>query len=96
MEALHERVAEVFRIMGDASRFKVLSYLFSGPHNVSEIVRGLGMKQSLVSHHLRVLKQCGLVKAQRDGAFVEYSVDRVEVYKLVALATDIVKQTNPQ
>ena len=43
---------------------------------VNALARTLGVTQSAVSQHLRVLKQAGLVRGQRHGYFVHYSLDR--------------------
>ena len=43
---------------------------------VNALAHRLGVSQSAVSQHLRVLRQAGLVHGVRHGAFVHYSVDR--------------------
>ncbi|MGQ9655991.1 MAG: ArsR/SmtB family transcription factor [Thermodesulfobacteriota bacterium] len=84
-----QSLAALFRAMGDLSRLKVLLYIMEGPRNVSEIVRFLEMKQSLVSHHLKILRQCGLVMARRNGPFVSYCLANERIAALVKLARDI-------
>jgi ArsR family transcriptional regulator len=54
------------------------------------------MKQSLVSHHLRVLKESGLVQAERKGPFVLYSIAKPEVHDLIALGAKIVRSNKPK
>jgi len=95
MHEPHERMTELFRVMGDISRFRVVVCLLSGPRNVSEIVRELDMKQSLVSHHLKVLKQCGVITAERRGPFVWYSVAGPELNALLVAAEDVIKKAAP-
>lgn len=86
-----QSLADLFRAMGDLSRLKVLLCLMEGPRNVSEIVRFLEMKQSLVSHHLKILRQCGLVMARRNGPFVSYCLANDRIAALVELARDIAR-----
>lgn len=88
-----ESVISIFRALGDPSRFKVLMLVLEAPRNVTEIVHALGMKQSLVSHHLGVLRECGLLKAQRKGPFVLYQVSKVEEMRdLLEVAYSIVSK----
>lgn len=84
--------SDLLRIMGEASRFRILRYLMDAPRNVSEIVRALDMKQSLVSHHLKVLREHGLLEAIRDGPFVRYSVRSPEVERIFLLVDEIVRK----
>ena len=81
--------SDLLRIMGEASRFRILRYLKDKPRNVSEIVRALRIRQSLVSHHLKVLREHGLLEAMRDGPFVCYSVSSPEVERIFLLADKI-------
>lgn len=93
MVGREQSLAALFRAMGDLSRLKVLLYVMEGPRNVSEIVRFVQMKQSLVSHHLKILRQCGLVMARRNGPFVSYCLANERIAALVELARDIAKGT---
>jgi len=60
----------------EPQRIKILRLLRGGEQCVCEIERSLGIPQNLVSHHLRVLREAGLVAARKEGQFVHYS--RVE------------------
>lgn len=46
----------------------------SGPHHVNEINAVLGLEQSLLSHHLKVLREAEFVESMRDGKAVLYSL----------------------
>ena len=67
-------LAELFKIFGDSTRIKILYVLFEAEMCVCDIAQLLGMTQSAISHQLRALKQCRLVKARRDGKTVFYSL----------------------
>jgi len=88
-------VCDLLRVIGAPSRFRILQYLTDDSRNVSEIVRALGMRQSLVSHHLRVLRDRGLLDATRDGPFVRYSVSRPEIERIFLLAGEIASKNTP-
>lgn len=71
-----EEQAKLVSVLLEPQRIKVLRLLRGGELCVCEIERSLGIAQNLVSHHLRVLREAGLVMARREGQFVHYS--RVE------------------
>lgn len=69
-----DRLAPMFRALGERSRLRILGELLDEPRHVGELVRRTGLRQSLVSHHLRVLREAGLVVARRRGPFVVYEL----------------------
>jgi DNA-binding transcriptional ArsR family regulator len=68
----HE-LADMFRLMGDHSRLRIVLQCLDGPTAVGEIAERLGLSPSLVSHHLRLLRAARIVRAEREGKHVYYS-----------------------
>jgi len=68
-------LAELFKVLGDYTRVKIISALFQSEMCVCDIAALLGMTKSAISHQLRVLKQSRLVKFRRDGKVIFYSLD---------------------
>ena len=66
--------AELLRTLGDATRLEVVRVLMQGPRRVFEINEELDIEPSLLSHHMRALRQVGLVDAQREGKARLYSL----------------------
>jgi DNA-binding transcriptional ArsR family regulator len=66
---------EVLDALGDGTRRAVLETLRDGPKPVVEIARVLPVSRPAVSQHLKVLKDAGLVRADRDGTRRLYSLD---------------------
>lgn len=60
------------KVLGDETRLKVVQILFNGPLHVSALMEQLGIEQSLLSHHLRILREAGIVMHERDGKSVLY------------------------
>ena len=65
-----------FRALGDETRLRLLELLISGERTVGELMDMTELGQSLVSHHLRTLREAGLVLARRDGRWVHYSTSQ--------------------
>lgn len=82
-EEVVEKLSDVFKVFGDATRIKILWALFDNEICVYDIAQRLGMTQSAISHQLRVLKQARLVKARRDGKNTFYSLDDEHVKRII-------------
>jgi DNA-binding transcriptional ArsR family regulator len=70
-----ERLATLLQALGDPTRLRILTALESVCVPVSAIVAATGLSQPTVSHHLRVLRDRGLVRAQRRGSYVYYCTE---------------------
>ena len=66
------QLAEVFHLIGDPSRLRIVFTCLDEPVCVSDIAAQLELSQSLVSHHLRLLKAARLLNAERRGKQVFY------------------------
>ena len=86
-----EELAEVFKALSDPTRLRLVKLL--GEHGgalcVNALADRLGVTQSAVSQHLRILPQARLVHGVRHGYHVLYSLDadRLEQYKAQVRAT---------
>jgi DNA-binding transcriptional ArsR family regulator len=83
MDASDELV-EVFKVLSDPTRLRLVKLLGGGQSLcVNALAKRLGVTQSAVSQHLRVLRQAGLVAGDRQGSFIHYALrtDRLETYR---------------
>lgn len=83
-EELLYDLADLFKVFADTTRIKILFALMARPMPVGELAETIGATQSAVSHQLRQLKQAHLVKFQRDGKSVIYSLSDDHVYTMLA------------
>lgn len=60
------------KVLADPTRLSVLEILMDGPKHVGAINAVLRIDQTLLSHHLKVLREAGLVETARDGRAVRY------------------------
>lgn len=82
-------LADVLRLLGEASRLRILLACIAKPASVGEIARRVNISRSLVSHHLRLLKASRVLRATRDGKQVIYSPVDDDIRCILA---DLVKQ----
>ena len=77
-------LADLFKVFADTTRIKILYALMGRDLCVADIAELVGATQSAVSHQLRTLKSARLVKFQRDGKNVIYSLADDHVYTVLA------------
>lgn len=77
-------LADLFKVFSDTTRIKILYAIMPGEQCVADIAETVGATQSAVSHQLRILKASRLVKFQRDGKNVLYSLADDHVYTMLA------------
>ena len=78
-----EELVEIFKALSDPTRLRLVKLLNDcppgvckgGPLCVNALAHQLGVTQSAVSQHLRILRQAGLVNGARRGSFMHYSLD---------------------
>ncbi len=67
------QLADLFRLLGDATRLKIVLSCLSGPTSVNDIAVEVDASPSLVSHHLRLLRAARVVRAERRGRQIFYA-----------------------
>lgn len=72
VEATTPSRAEIFRIFADENRLRIIEALMTEPCCVKDLVRQLNLEQSLVSHHLGVMRQFELVTYEKQGRETRY------------------------
>jgi ArsR family transcriptional regulator len=84
-------ISTVFHALADPIRLEIIFYLREGEKCVCEIVPHLNLIQPLVSRHLKILKDSGIVRCRKDGTKRMYSIVDVRIYTVVdALTPELV------
>lgn len=79
-----ERLAEIFKALGDPTRVRLLTALATAELCVCDLATLLTLSESAVSHQLRLLRSLRLVRARRDGRMVFYRLDDDHIVRLLA------------
>lgn len=77
------KLANMFSVLGDPTRLKIVLCLMEKEASVTEIVNALGLTQSAVSHQLRILKDAHVLKSDKVGKMVFYSLNDEHVRIIV-------------
>ncbi len=83
-----EKVCNLFRVLAEPSRMKIVMALLQGETCVYHIAEGVGGAQSAVSHQLRILKDNGIVKSRREGQSILYSLADEHIIKIIEMASE--------
>ncbi len=83
-ESMVVRLADLFSLMGDPSRLKIIVACLNNPISVTDIANSLSLSQPLVSHHLRLLKAARMVRAERRGKHIFYVAADAHVQCVIA------------
>lgn len=88
-------VVEVFRMLADATRVRILWALTAGELSVNELADSVGKPAPSVSQHLAKLRMARLVRTRRDGTTVYYSLENEHVEQLVTDAVYNAEHAGP-
>jgi DNA-binding transcriptional ArsR family regulator len=79
--------AKIFNALADPTRLEILEFLRTSEKCVCEIIPHVGLIQPVVSRHLRILKDCGLVRDRKDGNRRLYSITDRRIFEIIDGAT---------
>jgi len=81
----HEKISETLKALAHPARLRIVLGLLKDECNVAQIQRVLGLPQSTISQHLKVLKNADIIKGRREGTKTCYRVIDVRVRKIVKI-----------
>ena len=81
----YEKVSETLKALAHPARLKIVVGLLKDECNVAQIQKVLGLPQSTISQHLRILKNAGIIKGRREGTKTCYRVVDVRVRKIAEI-----------
>ncbi|MBS3909952.1 MAG: winged helix-turn-helix transcriptional regulator [Actinobacteria bacterium] len=85
-----EQLSDYLKIIADTNRLQILCLLKKGERCVCNIHEPLGMPQNLASHHLKILRDAGLVISRREGKWVHYRIDVEKFDYLTSLYNEVI------
>jgi DNA-binding transcriptional ArsR family regulator len=81
----YEETSEMLKALAHPARLKIVVGLVKDECNVAQIQRVLGLPQSTISQHLRILKNADIIKGRREGTKTCYRVIDARVRKIVEI-----------
>jgi DNA-binding transcriptional ArsR family regulator len=87
-----EDQARFLRCIGEPTRLQILKLLAKGEMCVGELVNVLDKEQSLISHHLKALKECNIVKERQEAQKVYYKLTDTRLARLVVDSENLMQE----
>jgi DNA-binding transcriptional ArsR family regulator len=86
-----KKVSQLYKVLSDPTRLRILLLLKQGELNVTSIGEQLSMEQSAVSHQLRLLRDTHVVRSRRQGKTIYYRLDDHHVIDILNQTFEHVK-----
>ena len=90
--SVEEKQAKFLKCLGEATRLQILKLLTNGERCVGELAEALNKEQSLISHHLKALKECNIVKERPEAQKVYYSLRDDRLARLISEVETLIKE----
>lgn len=96
MQSSYERDAKVFKAFCDENRLKILERLRGGETCTCVLTENLGIGQSALSYHMKILTESGIVSARQEGKWTHYSISEAGSARALELLTAITSRDGEQ
>ncbi len=84
-------VAKIFSALADPARIRILKLLEKESMCICDLTITFGLRQPLISYHLKILKESGLVKPIKKGKWVFYEIADKRLVRLISRITETIK-----
>lgn len=90
----YEEGAKIIKALSDPSRLKIIDILSCGEMCACDILKHFDFTQSTLSHHMKVLIECGIVECRKDGLWTFYFLNQKNCSRLMLFLMDIMTDTD--
>lgn len=85
--------AKIIKALSDANRLKIIDILSCGEKCACDILEYFGFTQPTLSHHMKVLAECGIVSTRKEGQWNYYSLNIINCNKLMLFLMNLITDT---
>ena len=89
---VNELHADICSALADAKRILILYALEEQPQTVNDLANKVGLSQPAASRHLKILRERGLVRAERQGVNIEYSLTDLRLIQALDLLREVLRE----
>lgn len=93
-EDAKESLARLLKVLGDTTRLGIALSIGRDSRSVTEIVTDAGLSQTLVSFHLRIMREANVVRTERNGPFIHYSLSNPLLLQILSELSRMVNNKN--
>ena len=92
MSSEYETNAKILKALSDHNRLKIIDLLSCGEKCACEILESFKFTQPTLSHHMKVLMDCGLIEVRKDGIWNYYKLKGKNTNKLVLFLMNLITE----
>lgn len=96
MATIYEERAKVFKAFCDEHRLRILELLHGGEKCACVLIDEMGMPQSSLSYHMKILCDSGIVTSREEGKWTHYKISKQGIEKAIAFLKEITADTGIQ
>ncbi|WP_183277230.1 ArsR/SmtB family transcription factor [Clostridium fungisolvens] len=85
--------AKIIKALSDANRLRIIDMLSCGEKCACDILENFDFTQPTLSHHMKVLMECGLVNSRKEGIWSHYSLNATNCNKLMLFIMNLITDT---
>ena len=89
-----KKLKSIFQTLGDINRLKILRFIGNRECTVSEITETLKLSQPLISHHLKSLRNSGVLTSARKGPFIRHKIVDIRLIEALNLFLEIFSEVD--
>lgn len=93
MNLNYEESSKIMKAVADSNRLKIIDILSCGERCACDILKYFDFTQPTLSHHMKVLIDCGIVDSRKEGIWNYYSLNSSNCNKLVLFLMNLVTDT---
>jgi len=86
--------AKIIKALSDPNRLKIIDILSCGEKCACDLLEGFEFTQPTLSHHMKVLADCGIVDSRKDGLWSYYSLNNSNCNKIILFLMNLVTNTD--
>ncbi|MDF2612273.1 MAG: putative transcriptional regulator [Clostridia bacterium] len=90
----YEENSKVIKALADSNRLKIMDILSCGEKCACDLLEEFQFTQPTLSHHMKVLMECGLVNCRKEGLWSHYSLNRSNCDKLMLFLMNVITDTD--
>jgi ArsR family transcriptional regulator len=89
-----DQLAEQLKAFSDPNRIRIIALLMKGEKTATQLNKEIHVCQPTLSHHMKILCDCGIVKSRREGKWMHYAICCEGVRKVRSLMQEILSPEN--
>ena len=89
MESKYDNNTKIFKALSDSNRLQIINILSVGERCACRLLEHFKFTQPTLSHHMKVLMECGLVNSRKEGTWNYYSLNKDNAKKLLVFLNEL-------